>query len=84
MKNERIEVQATLTNKKDIDYYPIPGRVPQPTQVYELHFDTDTGLVILEVSAFEYEVVEIGDHGTLIYEGHKLISFGNKIKEFYM
>ena len=84
MKNERIEIHATLSEKKDGDYFPIPGRVPQPTQIYELHFDTETGPVILEVSAFEYDVVEVGDHGVLVYEGNKLISFGDKIKEFHM
>lgn len=84
MKNQRIEVLATLVEKKDGDYFPIPGRVPTPTQIYELHFDTENGPILLEVSSFEYDVVETGDHGLLVYEGKKLISFADKIKEFHM
>lgn len=84
MKDQRKEIPATLVDKKAQDYFPIPGRVPQPVQIYELHFDTKEGHIMLEVSSFEYDVVEIGDSGLLVYEGKKLISFGDIIKEFHM
>lgn len=80
-KMERKSVLATLVDKQQLSYHPIPGKVPAPTEFYELEFQVEEQVLIFEVSVFEYTVMELGDTGALIYAGNRLISFADKIKE---
>lgn len=84
MQTERKTGTATIINKKSSDYFAIPGRIPDPTVLYELTFETGEGVKTFEVSQIEFNVVDCGDCETLVYEGNELISFGDKIKEFHM
>ena len=81
-KHDIIHLNATLIEKKCSDYYPMPGNIFEPQIIYELVFlKADRLTLTLEVSVFEYNVVEVGYKGELIYQGYELISFGNWIKK---
>ena len=81
-RHEITNCNAKLIEKKCSDYYPMPGNIFEPQKVYELVFLKEDKLsVSLEVSAFEYNVVEVGWEGKLIYQGYELISFGNWIQQ---
>lgn len=85
MKNKKsmMDVTATIINKKTSDYYPIPGKIPTPTDLNEVTFQFENGTQkSFEVSIFEYNVLEIGDCGELIYRGNEIVSFADKIKDF--
>lgn len=85
MNKNRKTVQARLVKKLSEDYYPIPGRVPEPTKVYDLLFCLENQAdLVCSVSRFEYEVLEEGDQGELVYEGNQIISFANKLHEFHI
>lgn len=84
MQKERITTNALLICKSHSPYYQIPGRVPEPQQIYELCFSTPDGEKTFEVSSWEYDCVEERTKGTLVYEGSKLISFADAIKEYHM
>ena len=43
---------------------------------------TEEGMKTFEVSVFEYNVVDVGMEGTLLFQGYQLLSFGDWIKEF--
>lgn len=84
-KQEVCVVYAEVINKNAMDYFAIPGRIPSPTDLFEVTFKLEDGSqIIFEVSVYEYNVIEIGDEGILKYQGSKIISFGDKIKEFMM
>lgn len=82
-KHERKIIYAKLIEKKAADYFPIPGKIPTPEQLYELVFETAEGIFSFEVSVFEYNIVEKGMEGTLVYQGCKLISFADRIKDVH-
>ena len=68
--------------RKEGEYFAIPGKVPSPEAFYELIFMTEEGMKTFEVSVFEYNVVDVGMEGTLVFQGYQLLSFGDWIKEF--
>ena len=45
-------------------------------------FKTEEGMKTFEVSVFEYNVVDVGMEGTLVFQGYQLLFFGDWIKEF--
>ena len=69
-RHEITNCNAKLIEKKCSDYYPMPGNVFEPQKVYELVFLKE-----------EYNVVEVGWEGKLIYQGYELISFGKWIQQ---
>ena len=75
-------ISAKLIKKKEGEYFAIPGKVPSPEAFYELIFMTEEGMKTFEVSVFEYNVVNVGMEGTLVFQGCQLLSFGDWIKEF--
>ena len=75
-------ISAKLIEKKEGEYFAIPGKVPSPEAFYELIFMTEVGMKTFEVSVFEYNVVDVGMEGTLVFQGYQLFSFGDWIKEF--
>ena len=81
---ERISTEAKLVKKETSDYFAVPGKIPSPETIYEISFQTSNQLLTFQVSLFEYEAVEEGLEGTLIYEGPEIISFGEWIKDFQM
>ena len=52
--------------------------------MYELDFMAGGKPISFEVSVFEFQAVEIGMHGLLVYQGYNIISFGSWIKDFKM
>ena len=56
--------------------------MPSPEAFYELIFMTEEGMKTFEVSVFEYNVVNVGMEGTLVFQGCQLLSFGDWIKGF--
>lgn len=80
-KHSKKIVSAKLLQKKESEYYSIPGKDPYPKKIYELEFCIGDSKVIFEVSKFEFDVVEEGMKGKLKYQGYELLSFGNWIKE---
>lgn len=85
MKKEEaiIRVEATLVNKQTANYNAVEG-LEDPMEMYELDFEANGKIISFEVSIFEYQVVEVGMKGLLVYKGVDLISFGNWIKDFKM
>ena len=81
-KYKRESVLAKLIDKKVIEYFAVPVKIPTPEDLYELVFMTEKGEKNFEVSVFIYNVVNIGMEGTLVFQGYQLISFGDWIKEF--
>ena len=79
--NNRESLRAKLIDKKENEYFRIPGKIPTPEQIFELIFMTEEGTKTFEVSMFEYNVVEIGMEGLLVFQGYQLISFGKWIKD---
>lgn len=75
-------ISAKLIEKKEGEYFAIPGKVPSPEAFFELIFMTEVGMKTFEVSVFEYNVVDVGMEGTLVFQGYQLLSFGDWIKEF--
>ena len=75
-------LQKRSFEKKEDEYFAIPGKVPSPKAFYELIFMTEGGMKTFEVSVFEYNVVDVGMEGTLVFQGYQLLSFGDWIKEF--
>lgn len=71
-----------MLNLMTLEYFAIPGKVPSPEDFYELIFMTEEGMKTFEVSVFEYNVVDVGMEGTLVFQGYQLLSFGDWIKEF--
>lgn len=80
-KYEIIKIDATLIDKRKGDYFSLPGSIPSPQSLCELEFKTGERLLTFEVSEFEYNVVDIGMSGELVYQGYELISFGSWIKK---
>lgn len=79
---EKISVEATLSQKYESKYFPIPGRIPWPTEMFEIEFSTATGTLNFEVDFITYGNLAEGDQGTLVYQGNDIISFADKIHEF--
>ncbi|MEG0168644.1 hypothetical protein [Anaerorhabdus sp.] len=78
----RVIKKATCYKKQAYDYFPIPGDLPFPNQEYDVQFKTDTDEIIdCTCSIFEYQVLEEGDEGELVLNGHQIIRFADKIKE---
>lgn len=83
-KEQQISVEATLVNKRVTVYNAVEG-LENPMNMYELDFETADGQALsFEVSIFEYQNVERGMKGMLIYKGYDIISFGKWIKDFKM
>lgn len=95
---QRIEVMATVLDKtismyEDISY---TRGIPMQVNEYEVRFETEDGVILYAcVSQFEYDVVEKGDRGLLVYSPHKqhhkdiqnrinIISFADIIIDFKM
>lgn len=76
-----VSVDAELVSKRKGEYYAIPGEVPFSNDLCELEFDVGNNHLVFEVSIFEYNVVEEGMVGLLVYQGYELISFGSWIKD---
>ncbi len=76
-----MEIEAVLVDKRSAEFTPVPQLDLSHRNYYELFFKTENGLVSLEVSPFEYSVVDIGMKGHLKYQGTELISFGDRIRE---
>lgn len=79
--------EAEVVEKKVLPFVDIAGNrgIPVPDPVYQIIMETPEGKMELNVSEFEFEVLEIGDKGCLkagIYKHYnELISFGDKIFE---
>ena len=76
-KYERNSINATLVKKVESIHYPMPGNMPFHETMYELLFATENGQLNFEVSIFEYNVVQLGNEGILVFEKDKIISFGD-------
>lgn len=73
-------VNARLIQKKNYKYFQNPGYIPSPEDMFEVIFRTEhTNTVTLEVSLFEYNVLEEGMSGILVYQGYELLQFGDCI-----
>ena len=73
-------VNARLIQKKNYKYFQNPGYIPSPEDMFEVIFRTEhTNTVTLEVSLFEYNVLEEGMSGILVYQGYELLQFGDYI-----
>lgn len=59
-KYRKESISAKLIEKKEDEYFAIPGKVPSPEAFYELIFMTEEGMKTFEVSVFEYNVVDVG------------------------
>lgn len=90
MNEIRKEGYAKLIKKEDIPYVDLAtGRgIPIQKPIYDLIFDCDGEEIRCSVSELEYEVVEEGEEGPIIFVRHKhyieLICFADKIKDFKM
>lgn len=82
-KAETIRVEATLVNKRVSSYNAVEG-LENPMDMYELDFMADGKPLSFEVSVFEFQAVEIGMQGLLVYQGYNIVSFGSWIKDFKM
>lgn len=80
-KYEITKTEATLIDKRKGDYFSIPGSMPSPQTLCELEFKTVEKTLTFEVGEFEYNVVDIGMSGELVYQGYELIRFGSWIKK---
>lgn len=73
-------VNARLIQKKNYKYFQNPGYIPSPEDMFEVIFQTEhTNTVALEVSLFEYNVLEEGMSGILVYQGYELLQFRDYI-----
>lgn len=73
-------VNARLIQKKNYKYFQNPGYIPSPEDMFEVIFRTEhTNTVTLEVSLFEYNVLEEGMSGILVYQEYELLQFGDYI-----
>lgn len=82
MSETKIYQHATLIKKEDTEYFPIPGDLPFPSELYDVQFETDTGEILdCTCSMFEFHVLEEGDSGELEIRDHEIVRFANKIKE---
>lgn len=88
MSETRVEGFARLVKKEDIPYVDLAtGRgIPIQKPIFDLIFDCNGEEITCSVSELEYEVVEEGDEGAIVFVRHKhyieLISFADKIKDF--
>ena len=81
----RKSINAKVNDKRCMDYFQCPGKIPNPIGLYEVDFITeDNEILTFELSEFEYNVLEIGDSAVLTYENRNIISFGEIIKDFKM
>lgn len=81
----RITIDAIVIDKRRMDYFPCPGKIPTPVGLYEADFKTiDNEILTFEISEFDYNVLPIGEKASLTYENQKIISFGDIIKDFKM
>lgn len=87
MKPRRIEVLAIVKEKRELPYQDIASTkgIPILKPIYEVIFETDQEEILFSLSSFEYDVLEIGEEGRLVYWKKKycneMISFSDKIKE---
>ncbi len=86
MKNKtRKIVDATVIDKRCMDYFPCPGKIPTPVGLYEVDFKTiENEILTFEISEFDYNVLPLGKKALLTYEDQKIVSFGDIIKDFKM
>ena len=69
-----IEVQATIIDKRKSTYQKYTP-VPEHGEDYILVFQSGNKSLSFLTSAWNYDSVEKGDHGTLKYRGSRLIGF---------
>lgn len=95
MKQEKLRItsHATVIKQAELPYEDIASTkgIPVIKPIYEVTFLSEGKELLFSLSAFEYQVLEVGQAGSLVYEAKKycneLISFtddaGNElIKEW--
>ncbi len=78
----RIETQAEVIEKVESKYFPVPGKMPIPKDLFEIRFKDSEGKVItLEVDYITYHHLDEGDKGRLVYDQMELLAFADKVRE---
>lgn len=82
-KRKRYEVMAKLVDKGYHRVTQLEFGVPIFYDRYEATFSFNGKQKVFEIAQVEYDMLEIGEEGLLIYEPYKVIAFKDKLKEFH-
>lgn len=75
-------IEATVAAKQGVYNLDYPEIDPDGDPLFEVAFKTDEGVKIFWINSEEYYRLEVGMSGKLVYDGNKIISFGDWIRPF--
>lgn len=83
---EQLQVTASIVRKAELPFVNLASGkgIPTSEPIYEVEFEAEGKFILFSLSIFEFNQLEIGDSGLLVYDRYKhcneLVSFKDIIK----